>query len=177
MDIQVPGTPDERRTFHYFRDRAAPEMAGYFNEGFWDRVLLQRTVSARSLRHAVVAVGSLHEKYATGNLAQANDVSDYYFAMQQYSRAVTSLRQDLQDANVPREVVLMSCILFTCFDSLRGEYDSALAHLRNGLNLLNSWLAEPNHTLEERLLVEKNIRPLFLRLGLQAILFVDDKAP
>jgi hypothetical protein len=59
-------------------------------------------------------------------------------------------------------MALMSCVLFVCFDSLTGQFDSATTHLHSGLEILQNF-PSPDALFYR----------IFVRLGLQAMFFVD----
>jgi len=134
-------------------------------------------MSYPALKHAVVAFGTLHEKFSSEKLVTAPQESEYIFSMQQYSRAVVKLRQSLEAGDMTPELVLMASLIFTSFDNLRGSFDTALMHLNSGLKVLKDWVKNPDHTHAERMLLEKNLYPLFIRLGLQAVMFADPYEP
>ena len=57
----------------------------------------------------------------------------------------------------------MSCIVFSCFDSLTGDIDSAIMHYRSGLEILRSATSVDIHSYCR----------IFRRLGLQSTFFLD----
>ncbi len=61
------------------------------------------------------------------------------FALQQYSAAVTSLRIqiDQRAGAVDVDVVLLICLLMSCFELLQTNVQSALIHLQKGLSILS----------------------------------------
>jgi hypothetical protein len=100
------------------------------------------------------------------------------FAVRQYTKALEQTRKALEMNDQPILVTLMSCILFFCFDSLRGQMISAIVHLRSGLSILHSshltidGLSEASKTV-----INENILTVFARLGFQANYFVDKTHP
>jgi len=66
----------------------------------------------------------------------------------------------------------MSCILFVCFDSLRGYFDSAMVHLHGGLKILRD--LQINSSGDSHI-IEETLGPLFSQLSLQSILYVDTR--
>ncbi|KAK3117484.1 hypothetical protein LTR53_001084 [Teratosphaeriaceae sp. CCFEE 6253] len=62
----------ERRTFDFFRLKTAPCVSGYFNDPVWERLVLQYSYSEPTVRHAVNAVGALHEERFLRNTASNN---------------------------------------------------------------------------------------------------------
>ncbi|XMA08603.1 hypothetical protein WAI453_001394 [Rhynchosporium graminicola] len=87
-------------------------------------------------------------------------------------KAIGHLRKSLADGKQATLTALMSCILFVCFDSLRGHFVSAMAHLKSGLKILRDLKVT---SAEEEHAIETDISPLFLRLSIQAILFIDTR--
>lgn len=61
-------------------------------------------------------------------------------------------------------MALMSCVLFVCFDSLTGQFDSAITHLHSGFEILQNCPA-----------LDALFYRIFVRLGLQAMFFVDTR--
>ena len=93
-------------------------------------------------------------------LTPSQDDHDTEFALNQYAKAMKALRRSLSSGKQEPLKVLMSCILFVCFDSLRGWYKSAIVHLQSGLRILRDMrkLSTDNHIIKD------NIAPLFMRL-------------
>ena len=67
----------------------------------------------------------------------------------------------------------MSCILFVCFDSLRGWFESAMVHLQSGLRILRDMR---ERSAKDDHIIEDNIAPLFMRLSIQSIIYVDTRS-
>ena len=63
MNISIPGSPAEKRGFHFFVTHTANELSGYFNEEFWNVFVLRGCYDQGALRHAVVGIGALHEDF------------------------------------------------------------------------------------------------------------------
>ncbi|KAJ5923252.1 hypothetical protein N7454_008497 [Penicillium verhagenii] len=128
----------ERQSFQFFLLKTAPQLAGDFECAFWERLLLQSAHHEPAIRHIIVALGSLHEhfeydtgpRFASSALAVRNP-----FALRQYMRAMRCLMPSL-DSSQPIDVCLISCLLFVCFEAMRGHYGSAIAHITSGLKIL-----------------------------------------
>jgi hypothetical protein len=164
ISLLHPGTVGERRAFEFFRNYTGPEFFGYFTDEFWNRHVLQASFSHPALRHAVVAIGALHESYKRA-LQQGTTVIDSpdNFALRQYIKALSSLSKSFSSGGQQTDIALMSCIVFSCFDSLTGNIDAAATHLRSGLKILR--YATPSD-------VNSYLR-IFRRLSLQSIFFID----
>lgn len=100
-----------KRSFEFFIRKTSPQLAGFFGSAFWERLVLQAAHHEPAIRHALTAIGSLHEQKVVGR-----DV-EMTFALQQYNLAIRSLlsRLGLQEKR-GRDVCLISCVLFTCFE-------------------------------------------------------------
>ena len=95
------------------------------------------------------------------------------FALFQYSKAMGALRRSLSSGKQEPLTALMSCILFVCFDSLRGWFESAMVHLQSGLRILRDMRERSG---KDDHIIEDNIAPLFMRLSLQSIIYVDTRS-
>lgn len=90
MAISTPGNDQERRQFAFFTTHTAHDLNGYFDEGFWSRLVLQVSFQVPALRHAVVALASLHESFKDGEQVQKQGGTQNTFAIKQYSKALGS---------------------------------------------------------------------------------------
>ena len=150
----------ERRCFDYFRNRTASQLAGYFSSEFWDCLVPLSTHYHPAIKHAVIALASLHERYEKNDssiLGPNHDTSQGGFALQHYIRAINHLTgvgtfQNEQSI----DAYLLASILFACFEvwsslrlrkateknwlftisqTLRGHFGSALSHIHSGVKL------------------------------------------
>jgi hypothetical protein len=170
--IHTPGNSQEKRAFQYFINRTAVELSGFYSSSFWERLILQASTTEPSLRHAVIGIGALHEEYVNGTLNYDIDKRSPAFAVSQYTKAIGHLRKSLANGKQAPLTALMSCILFVAFDSLRGFFSSAMVHLHSGLKILRDLRLE---SAADSHIIEENLGPLFSRLSLQSILYVDTR--
>ncbi|KAM0163571.1 hypothetical protein ACHAPG_001097 [Botrytis cinerea] len=174
ISVHVPGNAEEKRGFDFFLRNTAAELSGYYDSSFWGNLVLAASTQKPSLRHAVVALGALHEDFSQKRLHSAPSLENQraQLALNQYSKAIGALRRSLSHGKEEPLTALMSCILFVCFDSLRGHYESSMVHLQSGLGILRDMrkLSTGNHIIEEK------ITPLFRRLSLQSIIYVETKS-
>jgi hypothetical protein len=176
LSIHTPGSAREKRAFQYFTTQTAAELTGYYETtNFWQQLILQASSVDSSLRHAVIAIGSLHEEFAGKRLSYYSEDNGkgIHFAVNQYTKAIGHLRRSLSSGKQAPLTALMSCILFVCFDSLRGHFDSAIVHLQSGLKILRDVCAR---CPDESHMIMSQIAPLFKRLSLQAILYIDTRS-
>lgn len=80
----------------------------------------------------------MHERYE--GIAPLTSLSTQDFAFLQYMQAIKHSNELLtayQNGKTSLEIVLIACIIFTCYENLVGNYKSAGMHLRNGLRILD----------------------------------------
>ena len=175
--VKVPKDPSsfpnwtalEKRSLDFFRSRTSIELAGCMVSELWSSFVLQAAYNSSAIKHAVIALGALHEASQQWNPATSNT-----FAVQQYSKAirdVSSLRPS--KPNEALDIALLCCMLFAAFESLRGYYKSALTHISSGMKLFTAkqnfheYDKERSHSWEL-------IRPIFVCLDTQAMEVCDD---
>lgn len=172
-----PGeSPEERRAFAFFQTATVPNMTGFFDSCLWKDLILPMSHSERAVIHAVVALATLHEDLqlrgaplSRENLANRRQK----FAVSQYGRSLSALneRRYSQDPKL-RDTILTCCLLFVAIDVIRGQYDSALLHLKNGLAIIEE---ECQHSHEGSGVVhtaaEKTLLAIITRLETQSVFF------
>jgi hypothetical protein len=138
--IQKPPTRvlgvEELRHLQLYRIRVVHTTSGWFASKFWNSIVLPAASSEPAVLHAVVALSAAHRcSFAS---SQAPDTREK-FMLQQYSKAIQSLQPLLQRGDKASiTVILVACQLFTLLEYLRGKYQLAETHLRNGLKLLEN---------------------------------------
>lgn len=146
------------------------------------RSVLQESHAQASIRHAVIALGALYktlEKAVESPPGSPSDIHNHYdaapthynFALQQYSKAVTRLREAIQNKETrSHRTILISIVLFTCFQSFTGDHKSAIFQIQHGLSLLEERRQEVNQPLVRRRddIVEDELVQIFTRLAIQA---------
>ena len=123
----------EQRAFAFFRERTAPELSGPFSGDLYTHSILILAEFHPSVRHAVIALGSAHEEFAQRNTTQTN-VSE--FSLKHYGKAITQVLELTQPRGVEVEVVMATCIVFSCLEILRGFVASSVSHIISGMRLL-----------------------------------------
>ncbi|RFU35781.1 hypothetical protein B7463_g588, partial [Scytalidium lignicola] len=171
----IPGSASEKRGFYYFLGCTARELSGYYDPSFWEQNILQAGVADPALRHAIIAIGSLHEDFSRKRIEFIDsDIGynepDNYFATSQYAKSIAQLRLSLESGKQGTVTALMCCILFVCFDSLRGHLGSAMIHLQSGLRILRSMKVRSE---SDKYLIDTYLVPIFMRLSIQSILYID----
>jgi hypothetical protein len=100
--------------------RTRPQLAGFFSSDFWETFVLQAAYHEPAIRHAIVAIGSIHELFENESaIIDANRT----FALEQYHLALRELLAPLSETGQRGvDVCLISCILFTCFEVRHSLY-------------------------------------------------------
>ena len=163
--FEIGQDKDERWSFHYYRDRTASQINSVADQAFLNRLVIQVGYSRDIVRHALVAIGSYHE--GVDHLDETRRSDKHKFALQQYNKSINGILKSSADSDI--EEILLSVILFTFFENVRGEWASALAHLQAGLKIYSNWkAAHPAHlgSTEVSKRVDTNIAPVLAQLQL-----------
>lgn len=168
-------TPREHRAFEYFLSCTAPELAGYFSREIYSTRVPKLSFSESPLWHIVIALSSVHEGYAHSIQDSKRDaqLAQYAFGLKHYSLAVKSLKEAISSQPESIESVLLCCMLFVSFDSLRGNYTAASTHLNSGLKILCSEKDAGNLSSPS----DAKIVEQFTCLGLSTGVFIDSHLP
>lgn len=131
---------DESRSLAYYSTRVSKDICNHFDEDFWNNLVLQISEEEPAVRHALLALSTLYEAGDMSRLANHHFSRDRYkqlmrSAIHQHNKAISILRSRI-DAGGPLEVVMMSCLIFTWLEFLRGNVNDALTHLHSGLRIL-----------------------------------------
>jgi hypothetical protein len=108
----------EQRYLETFRAYMAPQISSNITSDFWERRVLQFGHVEPSIRHAMIAIAAMQQifevrQHCSGDL-QA-------FAFRQYTKAISCLHKLMSAQTHPSSITLVACILFICFDSIRGN--------------------------------------------------------
>jgi hypothetical protein len=159
------------------------KMPGVFESKFWNSLVLQASWSEPAILQAVLALGAAHRRVILSSDDSGTQLSgcpdrQERALLQHYSRAISLLQPYLTVKSKENlRVVLISCIVFTCLEFLRQQYQTGHALPQNSLKLLNdiqpqcdedgrgAILLKPEPASVEDLLVEE-----IARLDVQATL-------
>lgn len=157
----LPGVSmQEQRSFDFFRARTAAQFAGPFSSELWSKLLPRLCHQEDAIRHAIVAIGALHE-----TVDHAVDTNTEY-AMRQYGKAIGEiLALDVSKSDAAADTALIACVLFTAFESLQGHYKSAMTHSSAGLKILR----EQDATGRKEIYVSRDlVKSAFMQLDTQS---------
>lgn len=126
--------------YDFFRRHTVKILPGSSWNLSWERLALQAGDHEPSVTQAAMALGSIHRAMGSDDGPSINPIQ-YDLALRQYSKAMRRLHSYLwtcgnnwSDSNV--EVILLTSLLFFCFELLHNESALASVHLRNGLRIL-----------------------------------------
>ena len=147
LPFSVGGAPSERRAFHYYINSAATNLSGHTNDIFWTKILPQRCEHEHVLRHCLIALSCTHLEYCDSELA-SNNVSEDGLdhcsveTLEAYGKAVSKLRRYMDTKSQPDARLVLMCILVLyTFERLRKNTEAAMAHLDNGIRILQASIA------------------------------------
>lgn len=140
---------DERRAFHYFRQRAAPVFAGVIDASFWLDLVPRLAHSSPFVWDAVVSISWLFEhvpyEVLTTNFEPQKSSSivspDHGKAIKWYNRGIASLRQHIEQGGIDTPLALLSCILFASLEFQQRNVGNALSLMETGYKLMGQSLA------------------------------------
>lgn len=113
------GCDEERRCFDFFLHRTVSQLPGFWDSEFWSCLILRATHHQPAIRHAVLALGSLHERFEAGDrsiLSPIWDKGEGGFALKQYNQAIQHLIKPVSEGQQAVDVCLVACLLFACFE-------------------------------------------------------------
>lgn len=142
----LPGDEAENPHFHFFRSVTISSLACFFDYGFWSYEILQLSHHHPALFHAIAAFGSTHHGYLTDTTSYAiprncTDL-DMQFSLKQFNKSISAVSKLLsrgENSFLEQQVILTTCILFSCLSALQGKQLQAFILINNGLKMLHQW--------------------------------------
>jgi Fungal specific transcription factor domain len=143
-------------------------ISGYFELAFWDYLVLQASCTESCVRYALLALSSLHESLEIPSLESqfpATEKAHYLkrCPLSQYTRAIGLLTNGQSTEQPTLQVILICCLIFIWLEFLQDNLDTALGHLKSGLQLLHE-----NRKSSHSCYVDESVARLLTRLHTQA---------
>ena len=113
------GSDKERRCFDFFLHRTASQLSGFWDSDFWGCLILRATHHQPAIRHAVLALSSLHERFEAGDRSVVYPIwnkREGGFALEQYNHAIQQLIKPATEGKQAVDVCLIACMLFASFE-------------------------------------------------------------
>jgi hypothetical protein len=176
--VDIEGSMDERRSFHYFRSRNMAQLPGNFEPYFWDHLVLQFSHQDRTIRHCLIALSAIyetHERDSRNPMTSLTLQSRSPYVLVQYNKAVRHLVDSISCDDQDPRVTLISCLIFVWIEFLQNDLDSGLQHLKCGLKILRDqgWRGYPTTNMISVLRYDADdiygsLNRSFTRLSIQA---------
>ncbi|KAK3315667.1 hypothetical protein B0H66DRAFT_347936 [Apodospora peruviana] len=200
IPFRVPGSQQDRQLLHYFCVQGAVDVAGFLPVVFWTRTVPLAGHHDPVIRHALIALSSLHLDLTMVNTPSNSPVSDNSSdpaatgtasekTLARYGNVLRALQRridktvtdnDKKNRAEATKGALICSALFYCFESALGDGQAAVKHLDGGLRLLNSLRdngADKDDVADsEDEFMDETIQVLG-RLDLQATFFNQDRPP
>ncbi|KAF2225199.1 hypothetical protein BDZ85DRAFT_90131 [Elsinoe ampelina] len=167
-------TETEWRAFQYFRECTAHQFQSFWPEDIWTDSISQVAHQEPGIRYALLALAGFHERYERndGVSTLPNTIaSKHDWALIQYNNAIGSFLTPRHDGPVDINVYLLSCVIFTAIESMRGNSASAIHLVRQGVRMLNEAKATRQNAgaqkSQESSIPLKAIENIFLRWEIQ----------
>ncbi|CAK7224964.1 hypothetical protein SCUCBS95973_005697 [Sporothrix curviconia] len=161
-----PLSAQEYGWLDWFRWRTAVKIRGAFSLAFWDVLVIRASFEEPAVLHAALALSTVHRRLGggegisedTGDRRAVAQSCREEFTLRQYNKAIrhlmasSSTRGTLNAASTTTtttttsmistadiastRTMLVTCMLFTCLEFMRGRFQTGHTHLQNGVRLL-----------------------------------------
>lgn len=164
----------EDRYLRLFHEELAFDLSGYFETPFWTRLIPQQCHHEPAIKHAILDLSAL---YKSAMLSQTHiakfDDEHFNLALVQQSQAISSLRKALSSRRNQMRLALVASLLFSCFESFQGDWETARQHIYGGLSILKH-LSEDHRHNASNCLTDTNLEVglTLHRLKLQILSFL-----
>ncbi|KAF5649668.1 dihydrolipoyl dehydrogenase [Fusarium sp. NRRL 52700] len=164
----------EARYFQIFHEKLAFDLSGYFEAPFWTRLIPQQCHHNPGIKHAILALSALYKSAlsSTSHTVNLND-EHYSFALVQQRQAIISLRNDMSSGQPQMRIALVASLLFSCFESFHGDWETATQQVYNGFNILKRLSEDERQEATNSLAdIELDVGLTLRRLELQILSFL-----
>lgn len=120
--------PEQVRAHQFFVHRIVPNVTRVVSNEFWDRHLLQASLSQSSVWYAINAMSELVRLSQPGEVSHhslSNKLTELRPALKWYSRSVSDLRKDIDYQSSWSIVYGITAILYFCIECLLDDLRNA----------------------------------------------------
>ena len=178
LTATLPEASGERSHFYFFKQRTAPELSGYLDAEFYNAIMLQMSRNQPAIRHAVIALGALHESVKTHDRVRSDLKT---LSLRHYTKAIQELAKSSKERSQSVCVTLICCVLFIWIETLQKNHSLRMQQLTAGLKILSEWqrdvVAFGSTTSEDVQFIQKQLVPIFTRMDLQGVSFEHGRTP
>ncbi|TDZ14098.1 Aspercryptin biosynthesis cluster-specific transcription regulator atnN [Colletotrichum orbiculare MAFF 240422] len=185
------GGTREQRAFDFYRNFSAPAI---FSDGgggstLWKKLVPHFCHAEPAIRHAVLAISSLHESLSqerslddpaassdgdVGQHSRWGGVLPNTFAAEQYGKALKCLQEWKPSESATVTVPLLACLLFICIEFMLGDENASQMHINQGRLILSQLDSSgPSADVD---VIKKHFVPIYSRLSLASFLFGSNPA-
>jgi Fungal specific transcription factor domain len=164
----------EVRYFRLFHEKLAFDLSGYFESPFWTRLIPQQCHHEPAIKHAIFALSALYKSAISSKTHTVNlDDEHVNFALVKQREAISSLRETLSSRQPHMRLALVASLLFSCFESFHGDWETATQQVYSGLNILKRLSEdERRHATNGLADIELEVGLTLRRLELQILSFL-----
>jgi hypothetical protein len=156
--FEIAEDEDERRAFHYYRNRTSKQLISFQQHRFWNDIVIRAAYFKPAIRHMLAAIAAFQESADCEDDLRRLDRNT--FCQDQYHKSISltlKLPPDVAD-------ILVLAILFAFLESVNGSLTNAHAHLRSCMRIITEWNSQdwqPGSTTD---LVTKHLAPIIERM-------------
>lgn len=164
----------EGRYFRLFHEKLAFDLSGYFEGPFWTRLIPQQCHHDPAIKHAIFALSALYKSVISSKTSTVNlDDEHVNFALVKQSQAISSLRKTLSSGQPQMRLALVASLLFSCFESFHGDWETATHQVYSGLKILKRMSEdERRHATNGLTDIDLEVGLTLRRLELQILSFL-----
>lgn len=178
MTATLPEASGERSHFYFFKQRTAPELSGYMDADFYNAMMLQMSRDQPAIRHAVIALGALHESVKTHDMLKSDLKT---LSLRHYTKAIQELAKSSREKTQSVCVTLICCVLFIWIETLQKNHALRMQQLTAGLKILSEWqrtvVGSGSTSGQDIQFIRKQLVPIFTRMDLQGVSFEHGRTP
>ena len=159
---------DDYQGYCNFQDITAHQLYAASHDDVWITTVLQLSESVDAIRHAVIALGSLSRRYQADHVVGSVTEETARFdrlALRNYQKSLGYLSIALSSpADHTIKETLVSCMLFSIIELLRGNADAVEVHVNSGSRLVQQY--------RQLLVDEPSLIRLFSQIQLLSVLWL-----
>ncbi|TVY84460.1 hypothetical protein LSUE1_G001284 [Lachnellula suecica] len=163
----------EGRYFRLFQEKLAFDLSGYSGSTFWIQMIPQQCHHDPGIKHAITALSALY-KSAISSKTHTIDLADEHvrYALLKQSKAISSLRQTLSCRKPQLRLALVASLLFSCFESFHGDWQTATQQIYSGFSILkNLTEGKGQHVKNDLIDIDLEVSRILHNLELQILAF------
>lgn len=179
--VALPANEAEYGYFRIFVDRLSSDINGCFASPLWTKLIPQQCFHDPAIRHSIFALSALYKSQSPEKKDDAEQLRKHLnFALVQHSKAIDVFRKRLLEDSCqtkPRcaaQQGMMASLLFGCFESFHGNWQTAFLQISSGLRILAQWnkhrITSPSDTSAESTNEEIGIALFRLQLQMESFL-------